>query len=50
MRDYKVAFVDDATGGLSEEAEQATFKAMSMFFGRVMNTDATLAELGVANA
>lgn len=45
MRDYKVAFVDDATGGLSEAAEQATFNAMRMFFGRVMNTDAALAEL-----
>lgn len=50
MRDYKVAFVDDATGGLSEEAEQATFNAMRMFFGRVMNTEATLAELGASNA
>jgi hypothetical protein len=30
---------------LSEEAEQATFKAMRMFFGRVANTDDTLAEL-----
>ena len=47
MRDYKVMFVDDATGGLSEEAEQATFKAMRMFFGRVANTDDTLAELNV---
>jgi ureidoacrylate peracid hydrolase len=45
MRDYKVAFVDDATGGLSETAEQATFNAMRMFFGRVMNTDTALAEL-----
>jgi nicotinamidase-related amidase len=50
MRDYKVMFVDDATGGLSEEAEQATFKAMSMFFGRVASTEATLAELDSATA
>ena len=50
MRDYKVMFDDDATGGLSEEAEQATFKAMSMFFGRVASTEATLAEMGVVTA
>lgn len=46
MRDFKVAFVDDATGGLSTRAEEATFDAMGKFFGRVMHTDDALAELG----
>ncbi len=46
MRDFQVAFADDATGGLSVEAENATFDAMAKFFGRVMHTDDVLAELG----
>lgn len=46
MRDYKVAFISDATGGLSDEAQRATEDAMGKFFGRVMNTDQALAELG----
>lgn len=45
MRDYKVAFVSDATGGLSDEAQRATEDAMGKFFGRVMNTDQALTEL-----
>ena len=46
MRDFQVAFIDDATGGLSAEAENATFDAMGKFFGRVLHTDQALAELG----
>lgn len=45
MRDFKVAFIDDATGGLSEAAENATFDAMAKFFGRVLHTDEALAEI-----
>lgn len=46
MRDYKVAFVSDATGGLSDAAQHATEDAIGKFFGRVMSTDQALAELG----
>jgi len=46
MRDYKVAFVSDATGGLSNEAQKATEHVIGIFFGRVLSTEETLAELG----
>lgn len=46
MRDYKVAFVGDATGGLSDEAQKATENVVGTFFGRVINTDQALSELG----
>jgi ureidoacrylate peracid hydrolase len=38
MRDYKVAFVSDATGALSEDAQSATEKNIRSFFGRVLTT------------
>ena len=38
MRDYKVVFVSDATGALSEEAQAATEKNISSFFGRVLSS------------
>ena len=42
MRDYRVAFVGDATGGLSPESQRATEQVIGRFFGRVV----TAAELG----
>lgn len=45
MRDYKVAFISDATGGLSDAAQQATEHAIGTFFGRVLSTDEVIAEL-----
>lgn len=38
MRDYKVVFVSDATGALSEGAQAATEKNISSFFGRVLSS------------
>lgn len=38
MRDYKVAFVSDATGALSDTAQEATLHAIGSFFGRVLTT------------
>ncbi|GHF51498.1 ureidoacrylate peracid hydrolase [Amycolatopsis bartoniae] len=45
MRDYKVAFVSDATGALSEAAQEATLHTMRSFFGRVMTTAEVLEAL-----
>jgi len=45
MRDYKVAFISDATGALSEEAQAATEKNIGTFFGRVMTTGQLAAEI-----
>ncbi len=45
MRDYKVAFVGDATGALSIEAQSATERNISAFFGRVLSTEELTAEL-----
>ncbi|MBK5237679.1 MAG: cysteine hydrolase [Actinomycetales bacterium] len=39
MRDYKVAFVSDATGALTAPAQVATENVIRTFFGRVMTTD-----------
>lgn len=38
MRDYKIVFADDATGGRSESAQEATLDAIGTYFGRVMTT------------
>lgn len=46
MRDFKVAFVGDATGALSEEAQTATERAIGSFFGRVLSTAEVEAEIG----
>jgi len=45
MRDFKVAFVGDATGALSEEAQRATEHVIGTFFGRVLSADDLAAEL-----
>lgn len=45
MRDYKVAFVSDATGALSEQAQQATENAISTFFGRVLTSHELAGEI-----
>jgi len=45
MRDYKVAFVSDATGALTAPAQVATENVIRTFFGRVMTTAETEAEL-----
>lgn len=36
MRDYKVAFVSDANGGLDDASHNATLEIISRVFGRVM--------------
>src|SRR6185437_13315226 len=41
MRDYKVAFISDANGGLDEMSHNATLSIIGKVFGRVM----TVAEL-----
>ncbi|MEV5010350.1 isochorismatase family cysteine hydrolase [Streptomyces sp. NPDC056159] len=45
MRDFKVAFVGDATGALSEEAQAATENTIGTFFGRVLTTGELVAEI-----
>lgn len=45
MRDYKVAFVSDATGALTAPAQAATENVIGTFFGRVMTTADTETEL-----
>jgi ureidoacrylate peracid hydrolase len=45
MRDYKVAFVSDATGALTAPAQVATENVIRTFFGRVLTTAETEAEL-----
>jgi len=45
MRDYKVAFVSDATGALTAPAQVATENVIRTFFGRVVTTAETEAEL-----
>ena len=39
MRDYKVAFIRDANGGLDESSHNATLSTIGNVFGRVMTTD-----------
>ncbi|WP_170837728.1 isochorismatase family protein [Streptomyces sp. TP-A0874] len=45
MRDFKVAFVGDATGARSEEAQRATENNIGTFFGRVLPAEQLLAEI-----
>lgn len=45
MRDYKVAFVSDATGALTTPAQVATENVIRTFFGRVLTTAETDSEL-----
>jgi ureidoacrylate peracid hydrolase len=46
MRDYRVAFLADATGALSGAAQEATLRTIGMFFGRVLTSAELFAELG----
>lgn len=39
MRDYKVAFISDANGGLDDASHNATLEIISRVFGRVMTAD-----------
>ncbi|MCW5251963.1 cysteine hydrolase [Streptomyces sp. SHP 1-2] len=45
MRDFKVAFVADATGARSEAAQKATEENIGTFFGRVLRTRELVAEI-----
>lgn len=45
MRDYKVAFISDANGGLDQASHDATLAIIGKVFGRVMSSEALLAEL-----
>ncbi|MBB4790125.1 isochorismatase family protein [Streptomyces nodosus] len=45
MRDFKVAFVSDATGARSDEAQRATENTIGTFFGRVLTTRELVAEI-----
>jgi nicotinamidase-related amidase len=38
MRDYKVAFISDANGGIDEASHSATLSIIGKVFGRVMTT------------
>jgi len=43
MRDFKVVFAQEATGGLTEAAQTATLNVIHTFFGRVMTNAEILA-------
>lgn len=45
MKDYKVVFASDGTGGLDIESHEATLKIMGRCFARVMTIDEIIAEL-----
>lgn len=45
MRDYKVAFISDANGGLDLASHEATLSIMARVFARVMSVDELLAEM-----
>lgn len=45
MRDFRVAFVGDATGGMSEAAQLATEEVIGRFFGRVFTAAELAAEI-----
>jgi len=44
-RDYQVAFLGDATASFADDMHEVTLKTMEMLFGRVMTTDAAIAEM-----
>ena len=46
MRDFKVAFISDANGGLDDESHQATLNIIGKVFGRVLSTDEMIQEIG----
>lgn len=45
MRDYKVVFLSDATGGRSDAAQDATLDVIGTFFGKVMPVAELTADL-----
>jgi len=45
MRDYKVAFISDANGGLDQASQDATLEIIGKVFGRVMSTEELLEEM-----
>lgn len=45
MRDYKVVFVSDATGGIDKASHDATLKIIGLAFGRISSTAEVIAEL-----
>lgn len=45
MRDYKVAFISDANGGLDQASHDATLSIMAKVFARVMSVDELLSEM-----
>lgn len=47
MRDFRVAFVGDATGALTDDAQRATENVIGRFFGRVVTADDLVAEMTV---
>ena len=47
MRDFKVAFISDANGGLDEASHQATLDIIGKVFGRVLSTAEILQEMGI---
>jgi nicotinamidase-related amidase len=45
VRDFKVAFISDANGGLDKQSHEATLCTISKVFGRVMSTEELLEQL-----
>lgn len=45
MRDFKVLFVSDATGGFDEASQEATLESISKVFGYVVSADEVLEAL-----
>ncbi|WP_267212125.1 isochorismatase family protein [Chelatococcus asaccharovorans] len=45
MRDYKVAFISDANGGLDEASHDATLEIIARVFGRVFTTSELIENL-----
>lgn len=48
MRDYKVAFISDANGGLDEASHNATVDIIGKVFGRVLAAGELAEEIGVS--
>ena len=49
MRDYKVVFPSDANATFDEAMHQATLVNIDLLFGRVLDTEELLAEIGAAH-
>lgn len=46
MRDFKVLFVSDATGGFDSRSQEATLESIRRVFGHVVSTEELLAAIG----